>query len=143
MSYFVVIISSLWYEIKNPSKVEEREAKGHFSYLDGITMKRILNILMSIMALVCVTTIVNAQTVRQSNLEERSASQNLGYHSPFQSGTIVGIISGPYGSVLFVKLEDNTKLRFHHPGTSIDRGDRILVYKKNGEYFLLESATPE
>jgi hypothetical protein len=143
LSYLVVIILSLWYEIKNPSKVEEREAKGRFSYLEGITMKRIFNILMSMMALVCVITIANAQTVRQSNLEERAASQNLGYNSAYQSGTIVGIISGPYGSVLFVKLEDNTKLRFHHPGTSIDRGDRILVFKKNGEYFLLESATPE
>jgi hypothetical protein len=106
-------------------------------------MKRILNILMSIMALVCVTTIANAQTVRQPNSEERAASPNLGYSSPSQSGTIVGIISGPYGSVLFVNLEDNTKLRFHHPGTSIAQGDRILVFKKNGEYFLLESATPE
>ncbi|WP_232014506.1 hypothetical protein [cyanobacterium endosymbiont of Rhopalodia gibberula] len=95
------------------------------------------------MALVCVTTIINAQTVCQSNLEERVANPNLGYNSPYQSGTIVGIISGPYGSVLCVKVKDNTKLRFHHPGTSIDRGDHILVFKKNGEYFLLESAILE
>lgn len=106
-------------------------------------MKRIFNTLMGMTALVCVTTITDAQTVRQSNLEERAVNPNLGHNSPYQSGTIVGIISGPYGSVLFVKLEDNTKLRFHHPGTSIDRDDRILVFKRNGEYFLLESATPE
>ncbi|YAI82244.1 MAG: hypothetical protein ACQJCO_01170 [cyanobacterium endosymbiont of Rhopalodia sterrenbergii] len=106
-------------------------------------MKRIFSILMGMMALVGVTTITNAQTVRQSNLEERAVHPNLGFDNLYQSGTIVGIISGPYGSVLFVKLEDNTKLRFHHPGTSIDRGDHILVFKKNGEYFLLESATPE
>ena len=98
---------------------------------------------MGMIALVCVTTIVNAQTIRQSNLEERAANLNLGYNEPYQSGTIVGIISGPYGSVLFVKLEDNTKLRFHHPGTSIDRGDSVFVFKKNGKYFLLESAIPE
>ncbi len=106
-------------------------------------MKRIFSLLMGMVAVISVTTITKAQTVRQSNLEERAANPTLEYNSLYQSGTIVGTISGPYGSVLFVKLEDNTKLRFHHPGTSIERGDRVLVFKRNGEYFLIESGTPE
>lgn len=93
--------------------------------------------------MVSMMTITNAQTVPQSNPQERAANPNRQYNSPYQPGTIVGTISGPYGSVLFVELEDKTKLRFHHPGTTVNRGDRILVFKRNGEYFLVEAATPD
>jgi hypothetical protein len=123
--------------------VEERARKESFSHLAGNIMKRILTPLLGLIVMVVATTVTYAQTSSPSNSQERAANPNRQYYSPYQSGTIVGTISGPYGSVLFVELEDKTKLRFHHPGTTVNRGDRILVFQRNGEYFLVESATPE
>ena len=105
-------------------------------------MKITSKALTAIIALVWCCPITTAQTKPQLNPIQRATNNSLQYISPYQTGTITGIISGPYGSVLFVELEDRTKLRFHHPSTSGLRGDRVLVFEKNGEYFLIEAAIP-
>jgi hypothetical protein len=63
-------------------------------------------------------------------------------NSPYQVGTVVGIVSGPNGTVLFVELANKTKVRFYYPGGGGNRGDQVLVFEKNGQYFLVNAAPP-
>ncbi|HAC64126.1 MAG TPA: hypothetical protein DCF68_11455 [Cyanothece sp. UBA12306] len=106
-------------------------------------MKTTVKTLTAIIAGICFCPIVTAQTKPQINPTQNAANHRGHYTSPYRPGTITGIISGPYGSILFVELEDKTKLRFHHPSTRIVRGDRVLVFQKKGEYYLVEAANPQ
>ncbi|ACK64124.1 hypothetical protein PCC8801_0017 [Rippkaea orientalis PCC 8801] len=106
-------------------------------------MKIMFKAVIPIIALVGFCPVTLAQTKPPISPLQRAANNSLNYASPYKPGTVTGVVSGPYGSILFVELEDKTKLRFHHPSTRGIRGDRVLVLQKNEEYFLIESANPK
>ncbi|MEA5510789.1 hypothetical protein VB715_13530 [Crocosphaera sp. UHCC 0190] len=106
-------------------------------------MNRFLIGIIPIIALTSAVQITTAQTMNQSQGETTAATQGINGNSPYLVGTVVGVVSGPYGSILFVELADKTKLKFHHPSSSVDRGERVLVYKKNGDFYLIEAANPQ
>ncbi len=93
----------------------------------------------SIFALVSVAKITTAQPLKQPSSNN---TENIARQSPYEVGTITGVVSGAYGSIIFVQLSDQTKLKFHHPSNSLARGERVLVYKKDGEHFLIEASEP-
>ncbi|MGK7941999.1 MAG: hypothetical protein AB4062_17960 [Crocosphaera sp.] len=105
-------------------------------------MKRFLVAITSIIALVSVSKITTAQSTKHPNSSSRVNSETVIQNSSYEVGTITGVVSGPHGSVLFVELPNKTKLRFHHPSTSLTRGERVLVYEKDGSHFLLEASNP-
>lgn len=98
--------------------------------------------MMPIIALVSAAKITVAQTTHSSQTQPTINSQNADNRSPYQVGTITGVVSGPYGSIIFIELANKTKLKFHHPSNSINRGEQVLIYKKNDNYFLIESTDP-
>ena len=98
--------------------------------------------IISIFALVSVAKITPAQSLKQSSPQPSSNPENVARQSPYEVGTITGVVSGAYGSIIFVELSDKTKLKFHHPSSSLTRGERVLVYKKDGEHFLIEASNP-
>ncbi|MDJ0659541.1 MAG: hypothetical protein QNJ42_08620 [Crocosphaera sp.] len=98
--------------------------------------------IISIFALVSVAKITPAEPIKQTSSQQGSNAENVARKSPYEVGTVTGVVSGPYGSILFVELSDKTKLRFHHPSNSVTRGERVLVYEQNGEQFLLEASEP-
>ncbi len=101
-------------------------------------MKGFLVGIISIIALVSAAKITPAQPLN----EPTANTGNIATQSPYEVGTITGVVSGPYGSIIFVQLSDQTKLKFHHPSNSLARGERVLVYKKDGEHFLIEASEP-
>ncbi|MDJ0732186.1 MAG: hypothetical protein QNJ33_19590 [Crocosphaera sp.] len=105
-------------------------------------MNRFLVGIISIFALVSVAKITPAQSVKQPSSQPSSNAGNIARQSPYEVGTITGVVSGAYGSIIFVQLSDQTKLRFHHPSNSLARGEQVLVYKKDGEHFLIEASEP-
>ena len=106
-------------------------------------MNRFLFGIISIITLPFAAKITIAQTNHQSPPQPSVAPQTLESNSPYQVGTITGVVSGPYGSILFIELANKTKLRFHHPDQSVTRGEKVRVYGKNGNYFLIESMNPQ
>ncbi|MDJ0509919.1 MAG: hypothetical protein QNJ64_11770 [Crocosphaera sp.] len=105
-------------------------------------MNRFLVAMISIIALVSVAKLTTAQSTEQPNSSNRVNSETVLQNSSYEVGTITGIVSGPNGSVLFVELSNKTKLRFHHPSTSLTRGEQVLVYEKDGDHFLVEASNP-
>lgn len=106
-------------------------------------MNRFLFGIIPIIALPFAAKIAVAQTTHQSPSKPSAVPQTLESNSPYQVGTITGVVSGPYGSILFIELANKTKLRFHHPDQSVTRGERVRVYERNGNYFLIESMNPQ
>lgn len=96
--------------------------------------------IISIIALVSVAKITPAEPIQQPSSQQNSES--VARKSPYEVGTITGVVSGPYGSILFIELSDKTKLRFHHPSDSLARGEQVLIYQQNGEHFLIEASEP-
>ncbi|MDJ0843495.1 hypothetical protein [Crocosphaera sp.] len=96
--------------------------------------------IISIFALVSVAKIAPAEPIKQTSAQQGFNSESVAGQSPYEVGTVTGVVSGSYGSILFVELSDKTKLRFHHPSNSVTRGERVLVYKQNGEHFLIEAS---
>ncbi|ACB51862.1 hypothetical protein cce_2514 [Crocosphaera subtropica ATCC 51142] len=96
----------------------------------------------SIIALVSVAKITPAEPSKQPSSLQNSNSESVARKSPYEVGTITGVVSGPYGSILFIELSDKTKLRFHHPSNSLARGEQVLIYQQNGEHFLIEASEP-
>ncbi len=105
-------------------------------------MKGFLVGIISLFALVSVAKITPAEPVKQPSSPQGSNTGNAGQKSPYEVGTITGVVSGQYGSILFVELSDKTKLRFHHPSNSLGRGEQVLIYEQNGEHFLIEASEP-
>ncbi|MEL4893898.1 hypothetical protein [Crocosphaera sp. Alani8] len=105
-------------------------------------MNRFLVGIISIIALVSVAKITTAEPLKQTSTPTGSNSENVARQSPYEVGTITGVVSGSYGSIIFVQLSDQTKLKFHHPSNSLARGERVLVYEKDGEHFLIEASEP-
>ncbi len=105
-------------------------------------MSRFLVVIMSIIALVSVAKITPAQQIEQTPSQQSANSESVATNSPYRVGTITGIVSGEYGSILFIELADKTKLRFHHPSNSLTRGEQVLVYQKEGKHFLIEASDP-
>ncbi|MDJ0581489.1 hypothetical protein [Crocosphaera sp.] len=105
-------------------------------------MNRFLFGIISIFALVSVAKITPAEPIKHNSPQTNSNSENIARQSEYEVGTITGVVSGAYGSIIFVELSDNTKLKFHHPSSSLARGERVLVYEKDGEHFLIEASNP-
>ena len=105
-------------------------------------MNRLLVAIISILALFSVAKITTAQSTEKPNSSNRVNSETVSQSSSYEVGTITGVVSGPHGSVLFVELSNKTKLRFHHPSTSLTRGEQVLVYEKDGNHFLVEASNP-
>ncbi|EAM51918.1 hypothetical protein WH8501_02515 [Crocosphaera watsonii WH 8501] len=105
-------------------------------------MKGFLVGIISIVALVSVAKITPAEPIKQTSGQTNSNPENIARQSPYEVGTITGVVSGAYGSIIFVELSDQTKLKFHHPSGSLARGERVLVYQKDGEHFLIEASNP-
>ncbi len=105
-------------------------------------MKKFLVATISIIALASIAKITTAQSTKEPNSTSRLNSETVTQNSSYEVGIITGVVSGPHGSVLFVELSNKTKLRFHHPSTSLTRGERVLVYEKDGSHFLVEASNP-
>ncbi len=73
-------------------------------------MSRFLVGIMSIIALVSVAKITPAQQIEQTPSQQSANSESVARNSPYRVGTITGIVSGEYGSILFIELADKTKL---------------------------------
>jgi hypothetical protein len=106
-------------------------------------MRRFFIGIMSIIALVSVAKITPAQQREKAPSQQSVNAENIAENSPYQVGTITGIVSGEYGSILFIELDDKTKVRFHHPSNSLSRGEQVLVYQKNGNHFIIQASDPQ
>lgn len=105
-------------------------------------MKGFLVGIISIIAVGSLAKITPAQSSKEPSSSNRVNSETILPNSSYEVGTITGVVSGTHGSVLFVELSNKTKLRFHHPTTSLTRGERVLVYEKDGNHFLVEASNP-
>ncbi|GBF79210.1 hypothetical protein [Aphanothece sacrum] len=106
-------------------------------------MNKIFGTLMISVALAVVTPGTIAQSTYPSETRKTEINSTVGVNSNsvYQVGKVVGIVSGPNGTVLFVELANKTKVRFYYPGGAGNRGDQVVVLEKNGQYFLV-NATP-
>ena len=105
-------------------------------------MKGFLVAIISIITLGSLAKTTPAQSSKEPISGNRVNSETVLQNSSYEVGTITGVVSGTHGSVLFVELSNKTKLRFHHPTTSLTRGERVLVYEKDGNHFLVEASNP-
>ena len=105
-------------------------------------MKKFLVAIISTIVLGSIAKITPAQSTKEPKSSPNVNPETVINDSSYEVGTITGVVSGPHGSVLFVELSNQTKLRFHHPSTSLTRGERVLVYEKDGNHFLVEASNP-